>query len=77
MFLGNIRLIRDVESAEILKQNKNKNNETLKEISLKNSKCDIEISTSEDKILSPKTKAIMRRNESWDTFIKIQWAWIV
>jgi len=29
-----------------------------------------------DKILSPRIKEIMKKNESWDNFFKIQWPWI-
>ena len=32
--------------------------------------------TSRDKILSPRIKEIMRKNESWDNFMKVQWPWI-
>ena len=31
---------------------------------------------SKDKILSPRIKEIMKKNESWDNFFKIQWPWI-
>jgi len=31
---------------------------------------------SKDNILSPRIKEIMRKNDSWDNFIKIQWPWV-
>ena len=31
---------------------------------------------SKENILSPRIKEIMRKNESWDNFMKIQWPWI-
>ena len=34
------------------------------------------ITKGKDKILSPRIKEIMKKNESCDNFMKVQWPWI-
>ena len=67
MFTGNLKIIQDFEN---ISKNKNNNDKTPKTLSPK-----VKII----KVSSPKVKLtkIMKRNESWDNFIKIQWPWTI
>ena len=77
MFLDNVKLIRDIETID-KSSNEIKNDKISRKESLKKRKRDsfLEISSPKKKLCSPKTREQMRKNKSWDNFMKIQWPWI-